>query len=67
MSIFVTGAHTGAGKTCFSVWLLSVCASAGCAGYKSFCCGNRQNAVLLLVASSAGLTIDEVSWTDSLV
>lgn len=63
MSIFVTGTDTGVGKTSFTVWLLQRLRARGlrCAGYKPICCGDRADAVQLLAASSAGLTIDEVN------
>ena len=63
MSVFVTGTDTGVGKTSFTVWLLQRLQALGlsCAGYKPICCGDRADAVQLLAASSAGLTIDEVN------
>lgn len=63
MSIFVTGTDTGVGKTAFTAWLLSRLRAEGlrCAGYKPICCGDRQDAELLLAASSPGLTIDDVN------
>jgi dethiobiotin synthetase len=63
VSIFVTGTDTGVGKTSFTVWLLQRLRARGlhCAGYKPICCGDRADAVQLLAASSAGLTIDEVN------
>jgi dethiobiotin synthetase len=63
VSIFVTGTDTGVGKTSFTVWLLQRLRARGlrCAGYKPICCGDRADAVQLLAASNAGLTIDEVN------
>ncbi len=63
MSVFVTGTDTGVGKTAFSCWLLERLSARGlrCAGYKPICCGDRQDAELLLAASSAGLTIEQVN------
>lgn len=63
MSVFVTGTDTGVGKTVFSVWLLERLRAEGvvCAGYKPICCGDRDDAMRLLAASSAGLLIDEVN------
>ncbi|HEX3816735.1 MAG TPA: dethiobiotin synthase [Chthoniobacterales bacterium] len=63
MSILVTGTDTGVGKTTFSVWLVTRLRERGlrCAGYKPICCGDRQDAELLLAASSSGLTIEEIN------
>ena len=63
MSIFVTGTDTGVGKTSFTVWLLERLRAEGvrAAGYKPICCGDRQDAELLLAASASGLAIDEVN------
>ena len=63
VSIFVTGTDTGVGKTSFTVWLLERLRAEGvrAAGYKPICCGDRQDAELLLAASAPGLTIDEVN------
>ncbi len=65
MSIFVTGTDTGVGKTSFTVWLLERLRAEGirAAGYKPICCGDRQDAELLLAASAPGLTIEEVNPT----
>ncbi|HEY2800153.1 MAG TPA: dethiobiotin synthase [Chthoniobacterales bacterium] len=63
MSVFITGTDTGVGKTAFSVWLLKRLRERGlrAAGYKPICCGDRQDAELLLDASSTGLTINDVN------
>ncbi len=63
MSIFVTGTDTGVGKTSFTVWLLERLRAEGirAAGYKPICCGDREDAELLLAASTPGLTIDEIN------
>jgi dethiobiotin synthetase len=60
VSVFVTGTDTGVGKTSFVVWLLRRLRERGmsCAGYKPICCGDRDDATRLHVASSDGLTID---------
>jgi dethiobiotin synthetase len=63
VSVFVTGTDTGVGKTSFSCWLLGRLRERGisCAGYKPICCGDRQDAELLLAAGSAGLTIEDIN------
>lgn len=63
MNIFVTGTDTGVGKTSFTVWLLEELRGRGvrAAGYKPICCGDRDDAVRLQVASCAGVTIDDVN------
>jgi len=63
VSVFVTGTDTGVGKTHFTTWLLTHLRERGlrCAGYKPICCGDRRDAELLLAASSAGLTINDVN------
>lgn len=63
MSVFLTGTDTGVGKTYTAVQLLRLLRATGlrCAGMKPICCGDRQDAELLLEESSAGLSIDEVN------
>lgn len=63
MSLFVTGTDTGIGKTHTVVQLLRLLRASGrrCAGMKPICCGDRQDAELLLAAGSEGLTIDEIN------
>ncbi len=63
MSLFVTGTDTGVGKTHTVTCLLRLARAAGLrsAGMKPICCGDRQDAELLLGASSEGLTIDELN------
>jgi dethiobiotin synthetase len=63
VSLFITGTDTGVGKTHTAVQLLRLLRAAGidCAGMKPICCGDRQDAELLLKASSDGLTIDDVN------
>jgi dethiobiotin synthetase len=63
VSVFVSGTDTGVGKTSFTVWLLQRLRERGvrCAGYKPICCGDRDDALQLHGASSAGLTIEEVN------
>ncbi|MEO5720737.1 MAG: dethiobiotin synthase [Chthoniobacterales bacterium] len=63
MSLFLTGTDTGVGKTFTAVALLRFLRAQGvrCAGFKPICCGDRQDAEMLLAASSDGLTIDEVN------
>ena len=61
--MFITGTDTGVGKTYTAVRLLRLARASGlrCAGMKPICCGDRADAELLLEASSAGLTIDEIN------
>lgn len=63
MSFFLTGTDTGVGKTHTATCLLRLLRSTGlrCAGFKPICCGDREDADLLLAASSEGITIDEVN------
>ena len=63
MSLFLTGTDTGVGKTFTTVQLLRLARAAGlrCAGFKPICCGDRQDAELLLAASDGDLTIDQVN------
>ena len=63
MSVFVAGTDTGVGKTYTTTCLLRLARAAGlrCAGFKPICCGDREDAELLLGASSEGLTLDEVN------
>jgi len=63
VSLFLTGTDTGVGKTYTAVSLLRLARAAGfrCAGMKPICCGDRQDAELLLAASSEGVTIEEVN------
>ena len=63
MSLFITGTDTGVGKTYTVIQLLRLLRGAGrtCAGMKPICCGDRDDAHLLLAASSSGLTIDEIN------
>jgi dethiobiotin synthetase len=63
MSLFLTGADTGVGKTHTAIQLLRAGRAAGlrCAGMKPICCGDRDDAQQLLAASSEGLTIDELN------
>src|ERR1700730_2671134 len=63
MNFFVTGTDTGVGKTHTVVQLLRLLRASGlrCAGMKPICCGDRQDAQLLLAAGSEGLTIDEIN------
>jgi dethiobiotin synthetase len=63
VSLFITGTDTGVGKTRTVVQLLRLLRASGtsCAGMKPICCGDRQDAELLLAASSDGLTIDDVN------
>ena len=63
MSFFVTGTDTGVGKTHTVVQLLRLLREGGktCAGFKPICCGDRQDAERLLVASTGELTIDEIT------
>lgn len=63
MSLFVTGTDTGVGKTHITARLLHLLRASGvrCAGMKPICCGDRQDAEMLLAAGSDGLTIDEIN------
>jgi len=63
LSLFVTGTDTGVGKTHTVIQLLRLLRASGarCAGMKPICCGDRQDAELLLAAYSNDLTIDEVN------
>ena len=63
MSLFVTGTDTGVGKTFTVTQLLRLARATGlrCAGYKPICCGDREDAELLLAASDPGLALDEVN------
>lgn len=63
MSVFITGTDTGVGKTSCTVWLLTELSARGvrCAGYKPICCGDREDAELLLAAGTSGITIDQVN------
>jgi dethiobiotin synthetase len=63
MNLFLTGTDTGVGKTHTAVQLLRAGRASGlrCAGMKPICCGDREDAQLLLAASSEGLTIDELN------
>jgi dethiobiotin synthetase len=61
--LFLTGTDTGVGKTYTAAALLRLARASGirCAGFKPICCGDREDAELLLAASSDNLTIDEVN------
>jgi dethiobiotin synthetase len=63
VSLFVTGTDTGVGKTHTIIQLLRLLrrAAISCAGFKPICCGDRNDAERILVASDSGLTIDEVN------
>jgi dethiobiotin synthetase len=63
VNLFVTGTDTGVGKTHTVVHLLRLLRAKGltCAGMKPICCGDREDAQLLLAACSDGLTIDEIN------
>jgi dethiobiotin synthetase len=63
MNFFVTGTDTGVGKTHTVVQLLRLLRASGlrCAGMKPICCGDRQDAQLLLASGSEGLTMDELN------
>jgi dethiobiotin synthetase len=63
VSLFITGTDTGVGKTRTAIQLLRLLRASGtsCVGMKPICCGDRQDAELLLAAGSDGLTIDDVN------
>ena len=60
---FITGTDTGAGKTYVSCLILKALAAEGhtAAGFKPLCCGDREDAELLLAAGNAPLSLDEVN------
>jgi dethiobiotin synthetase len=63
VSLFVTGTDTGVGKTYLATQLLRLVRAQGlrCAGFKPICCGDRQDAELLLASSGEGISIDELN------
>jgi dethiobiotin synthetase len=63
VSLFVTGTDTAVGKTHTVVQLLRLLRASGlrCVGMKPICCGDRQDAQLLLAAGSEGVTIEEIN------
>jgi dethiobiotin synthetase len=63
VSLFITGTDTGVGKTRTVVQLLRLLRASrtSCAGMKPICCGDRQDAELLLAAGGGDLTIDDVN------
>jgi dethiobiotin synthetase len=64
VSLFVTGTDTGVGKTHTVMQLLRLLRASGktCAGFKPICCGDRQDAELLLRAGGdERFTIDEIN------
>jgi dethiobiotin synthetase len=63
VSLFITGTDTGVGKTHTAIQVLRLLRASGtsCAGMKPICCGDRQDAELLLAAGSDGLAIDDVN------
>ncbi len=60
---FITGTDTDAGKTYVTCLLLEALKRAGVdsAGFKPFCCGDRGDAVRLLQAGAAGLSLEEIN------
>jgi dethiobiotin synthetase len=69
VSLFLTGTGTGVGKTFVAIELLRWLRSHGirAAGMKPICCGDREDARRLLVASAEGITIEELNpvWLQS--
>lgn len=65
MNLFITGTDTDAGKTYVTRLLLNALNHNGhaAAGFKPFCCGGRQDSILLHQASSPGpgFTLDEIN------
>ena len=63
MSLFITGTDTGVGKTYIAARLLQLLRASGasCVGMKPICCGDRQDAELLLAAGSDGVTVDDIN------
>ena len=61
--LFVTGTDTGAGKTRFCALLLRALRAGGvdAVGFKPFCCGSREDAVLLREAADGVLDLGEVN------
>ena len=63
MSYFITGTDTGVGKTHTAVQILRLLRASGasCAAMKPICCGDREDAKLLLGASDDGFTIEDLN------
>ncbi len=63
MSFFITATDTNAGKTFVTCLLLDALKRAGkrAAGFKPFCCGDRDDSVRLLRASTDGLSLDQIN------
>ena len=63
MGLFVTGTDTGVGKTHTLIQLLRLLRNLGtsCAAMKPICCGDRQDAELLLAANGPGFTLEEIN------
>jgi dethiobiotin synthetase len=63
LSLFITGSDTGVGKTQVTALLLRALRASGvrAVGMKPVCCGDRQDAELLLAESSEGITLDELN------
>jgi len=63
VSLFVTGTDTGVGKTFTVRQILRLLNLVGrrSAGMKPICCGDRDDAALLLAAGADGLTIEQIN------
>lgn len=63
MTYFITGTDTNAGKTYATCLLLGALKRAGraAAGFKPFCCGDREDSRHLLAAGAPGFTLDEIN------
>ncbi|HSJ02871.1 MAG TPA: dethiobiotin synthase [Verrucomicrobium sp.] len=65
MNLFITGTDTDAGKTYVTRLLLDALKQGGiaAAGFKPFCCGGRQDSILLHQGSAEGpgFTLDEIN------
>lgn len=63
VNYFITATDTGAGKTYVTCLLLAALARMGkrAAGFKPFCCGDRDDAFRLQKASGGSLTIDQIN------
>lgn len=63
MHLFLTGTDTDAGKTYVTCLLLEALKKSGrrAVGFKPFCCGGREDSVLLHRASAEGVTLEEVN------
>jgi len=63
MSLFITGTDTDCGKTYVTALLLrAICqANRSAVGFKPFCCGSRDDALILHRAGDPSVSIDEIN------